>query len=159
MKTLIVYATKYGATKACAERIAAKIPGALAVSANEAVDLTAYDAVILGTPIYMGMSRKEMKLFIQKNLPALLQKKIGLFLCCMQDENEPVSKQFQVAFPKELRDHASVLAALGGAIDKEKLKTLDGFIMKIISANLKSKDEVLLTISEERINQLVELMT
>ena len=160
MKTLILYASKYGATKALAERIAEKLPGAFAANVHDgAADLAAYDAVILGTPIYMGRPRKEMKEFAQKNLAALLQKKTGLFLCCLQDENDSVSRQFQVAFPKELRDHASVLAALGGVLDKEKLKAFDGLIMRIVSANLPSKDKALSTVSEERIDRLVELMT
>lgn len=161
MKTLVLYATKYGATKAAAEKIAEKMPGeALAVNvSDQIVDANAYDAIILGTPIYVGKPRKEMKLFVEKNMPTLLQKKIGLFMCCLQDENDSVSRQLQIAFPKELRDHASALAALGGVLDKQRLNKFDGLIMRVVSANLPPHEGILSTLSDERIDQLVDLMT
>ena len=161
MKTLVLYATKYGAAKGLAEKIAAKMPGEALVQnvGEQSIDISGYDAVILGTPIYMGRPRKEMKAFIQNNMPALLQKRIGLFLSCLQDENDSVSQQFQIAFPKELRDHALCLAALGGAVDRDRLNKLDGLIMRAISAKLPNDNRVVSTLSEERIDQLVELMT
>ena len=160
MKTLVLYASKYGATKALAEKIASKMPGeALAVKVGgQPADMNAYDTIILGTPIYMGKSHKEMKHFVSKNLPILLQKRIGLFLCCLQDENDSVSRQFQIAFPKALRNHALCLAALGGAVDRNQLSAFDGLIMRIVSANLPNDNRVISTLSEERIDQLIERM-
>ena len=163
MKTLILYATKYGATKTLAEKIAAKMPGEAAIQevSDPAVNLSEYDSIILGTSIYMGKSRKQMKTFIQNNLPTLLQKRIGLFLSCLQDENDSVSRQFQIAFPKELRDHALCLAALGGVVDRNRLSKFDGLIMRMVIGvmpDLPKDKRVISTLAEERIDHLVALM-
>lgn len=161
MKTLIAYATKYGATKACAEQIAAKLSGdvhLLPLTMDGAVDLSPYEAVIVGTPIYISKPRKEVSAFVKRYQAELLTKKLGLFLCCIQDESPSLSQQFQVAFPKELRDHAAALAVLGGVVDRANLGFLDGLIMKMVSANMKNNKQALDTISQERIDQLVSLM-
>lgn len=161
MKTLIAYTTKYGATKACAEQIAERLHGdvqLVALTKDTAVDLAPFDAVIIGTPIYIGKPRKACTMFIKQHQEVLLTKKLGLYLCCMQDESQSVAQSFQVAFPKELRDHAAVQAVLGGMMDRSKLGKLDAFIMRIVTANLKGSQMPLSTISQERIDQLVTLM-
>jgi len=161
MKTLVLYASKYGTAKSLAETIAAKMPGeatALPIG-KQIIDLGAVDTVILGTSVYMGKPRKEMKVFVRENLPVLLQRKIGLFLSCLLDEDSSVTTQFQNAFPKELRDHADCLAALGGAVDRERLNKLEGFIMRMVAARLPNDGRVISNVAEERIDQLVEKMT
>lgn len=161
MNTLIVYATKYGTTKGCAEQIAAKLRGdvqLVELTKDTAIDLSPFDSVIIGTSIYVGKPRKACSTFIKTHQETLLTKKLGLFLCCIQDENQSVSQFFKDSFPKELRDHAAVQAVLGGTVDHSKLNKLDAFIMRIVSINLKNGKMPLSTLSTERIDQLVALM-
>ena len=161
MNTLIAYASKYGSTKACVEKIAKRMPGSvhiIDVAQKESVDFSAYDTVILGTAVYMGKPMKEMKAFIKRNQKDLLNKKLGLFLCGIQDMDKQVSQQFEVSYPSDLRKHAAVLAMLGGTVAYAKLQKMDAFIMKMIASNLAKAEGVLSTISDERIDQLVQLM-
>ena len=63
MKTLVVYASKHGATKVGAERIAKGLEGEVQlVSIKDKGDiiLDNYEKVILGTPIYAGMINKDI---------------------------------------------------------------------------------------------------
>ena len=81
MKTLILYASKYGATGEIAQRIAEKIPEATIchINQDEIPPLSPFDCIIIGSPLYAGMIRKEVKDFIVQNTSALSQKKLGLF--------------------------------------------------------------------------------
>lgn len=163
MKTLIAYATKYGGTKACAERIAEKLPGPtdlLEVAKGASVDLSPYDAVIVGSSVYMGKPRKDALAFCERYAGALLDKRLGLFLCCIQDLDKTVSQQLRLAFPQRLREHAQVLGALGGTVDYAKLNRKDAFIMKLVAGDLRKKtgNDILSTVSRERIDRFVALL-
>ena len=163
MKTLIVYATKYGGTKTCAERVAMRLPGGadlFELTRASDVDIAAYDTVIVGCPVYMGKPRKEAMAFCETYQDVLLTKNLGLFLCCLQDLDKTVKQQMALAFPKALQQHASSLGVLGGVMDYAKLSRMDGFIMKMVAGNLlkKTGQSVLSTISQERIDRFVELL-
>ncbi len=135
MRTLIAYATKYGGTRTCAEKLSKMLPGdtdLLELSRATAADLSPYDAVIVGTSVYMGKPRKEAVSFCERNRNALLTKKLGLFLCCIQDQDKVVAQQLSMAFPQKLRMHAVAAGALGGVIEHSKLNRLDALLMKMI---------------------------
>lgn len=163
MKTLIAYATKYGATKECAQRIGKKLPGEVdlhELTKGENVDLTPYDTVIIGSSVYIGKPRKEAKDFCKRHLDVLLQKRTGLFLCCIQDSDKAVAEQFSVAYPAPLREHASALGALGGIVNHQHLSKIDAFIMKLVAGDLlkKTGHGVISTLSEENIERFAQLM-
>ena len=79
MKTLIVYATKYGATKQIAEQLAEYLGGAdlVDVGKGETASLTEYDCVVLGSPLTAGSIRKEVKAFAQQHAGELGGKRLG----------------------------------------------------------------------------------
>ena len=162
MKTLIAYATKYGGTKHCAERLAKALPdGAdlLALSKDTRADLAGYDAVIVGCSVYAGKPRKEAMAFCQAYWDVLLTKKLGLFLCCMQDLDKAFKQQMALAYPKPLQQHAAALGALCGVVDYTKLSFVDGLIMKAVAGKLRKKtgNDVMSTVTEERIDGFVKL--
>ena len=70
MKTLILYATRHG----CAEKCATK----------------------LGGSIHAGKIQKGVKDFCAKNLEVLKGKRLGLYLCCME-EGPKAEAQFAAA--------------------------------------------------------------
>lgn len=161
MHTLIAYSTKYGATKDCAERIAGRLPGQVALAdldSGTAVDLAPYDTVVVGTSIYIGKPRKAARDFCKRNQAVLLGKRLGLYLCCIQDLEQPIKAQLASAFPKALIAHASAMEALGGTVDFEKLGRADRVIMNMISGDLRKKtgDAPLSTIKDERIDGFVK---
>lgn len=157
MHTLIAYATKYGATRECAERIAARLPGKASLAdldSGGAVDLAPYDQVVVGTSIYIGKPRKSAKAFCRRYEKELLQKPLGLFLCCIQDIDKSVRTQMEVAFLKALLTHAKAMEALGGVVDFTKLGKADGIIMNMISGDLRKQTggDVISTLSDARID-------
>ncbi|MCL1964663.1 MAG: flavodoxin domain-containing protein [Firmicutes bacterium] len=163
MRTLIAYATKYGGTKTCAERLRQTLPGGadlLALPAEGHTDPTAYDTVIVGCSVYMGKPRKEAMAFCKEHKEILLTKNLGLFLCCMQDLDKTVKQQMALAFPQDLRKHAAALGALGGVVDYGKLSRVDGFIMKLVAGDLMKKagQSMLSTLSQERIDAFVSML-
>lgn len=163
MKTLIAYSSKHGATKDCAERIAKKLPGETALcdlDANPQPDLAPYDTVVVGCSFYMGKPRKAAKKFCKESLSALLEKRTGLFLCCIQDLDKTVSEQLQLAFPAALREAAAVTGQLGGTVDFTKLKGMDRMIMNMVAGDLRKKTggDIVSTVSEERIDRFCTLL-
>lgn len=132
MKTLIVYTSKYGCTAKCAAILAEELGEdvLLANLAEGTPDLTDYDGIILGAPVYAGNIPGKAKKFLAKNLDQLMQKKVGLFICCGQFETG--LDQLNTAYPKELTDCASAKASFGGAISLEKLNFLLRTMLKKI---------------------------
>lgn len=120
MKTLILYTSKHGCTEKCAGLLAAELAGdpALVDLRGGTPDLSGYDGVILGAPIYAGNLPGNMKNYLTANADELKQKKLGLFICCGQVEQG--AEQLKAAFPADLMDHACVSGSFGGAISLEK---------------------------------------
>lgn len=163
MHTLIAYAGKYGATRECAEHIAGLLPGETKLHDLEqdpSAALEPYDTVVIGCSVYMGKPRKAAIQFCRKETPALLEKKVGLFLCCIQDLDKTVAQQFSLAFPKALMEHAVVHGQLGGIVDFDKMKPFDRFIMNIVAGDLRKKtgSNRISTLSDERIERFCQLL-
>lgn len=164
MNTLFLYSSKYGATKDCAQRIADRLQGAkdlinLDIDGRD-VPLSAYDTVVLGCSVYMGKPRKVMRQYAQAHQEALLQKRLGLFMCCIQDLEKNVLQQFELTYPKALMEHALAMEQLGGVVDFTKLKTFDRFIMNMVAGDLRKKtnSDVISTVSEERLDHFAKLL-
>lgn len=83
MKVLVVYASRYGATKGIAERIAQTIihdgHEALAVEAKAAPTLDDYDAFVVGSAAYLGSWMKDASEFVRRNRAALAAKPTWVF--------------------------------------------------------------------------------
>ena len=78
------------------------------------------------------MINKKVKSFIDKNLDVLLEKKLGLFLCCLF-EGEKALDQFQTAFPETVRNKAITHGLFGGELDFEKMNFLEKAIVKKVA--------------------------
>jgi len=83
MRVLVAYASRHGATKGIAERIGARLSAAgLEVDtlpAGKARDVRAYDAVVLGSALYMFRWLGEADSFVRRNRAVLAQKPLWLF--------------------------------------------------------------------------------
>ena len=135
MKTLIVYATKHGCTETCARKLQERLPGDVDLrDLKTAKDLRPedYDIVLIGGSIHAGRVQKRIPAFCRRHMETLLSKTVGLFLCCME-EGEKAQKQFNDAFPEELRNHARAQGLFGGAFDFERMNFLERKIIKKIS--------------------------
>jgi len=135
MKTLIIYASKYGTTADCAEYLKNKLTGDIvlidAKNHNEQIDLTSFDAIIIGSSIYMGQISKVLKSFCEENFDILCQKKISLFLCCALSEQ--VDEFFKNNFPSKLLEHAQTTEYFGSEARLEKMKFFDKCIIRAVT--------------------------
>lgn len=143
MKILVAYASKYGSTKAIAERIAGKIrESGLAVDAMpvKAVnDVSGYDAFVVGSALYILDWMKDAKTFVDRNREILATRPLWLFssgpispgTTDMQgrDARTTCAKKEVLALKDELnaRDHH----IFWGALDKKKLSIPERLIASV----------------------------
>ena len=152
MKTLILYATKYGATREAAERIAREIEGAVMhdLKQGNIPPLEGFDCVIIGSSVYAGSIRKEAKAFLAQK--SLQDKKTGLFLCGINtSEAEEV---FKANFSSEILQRAKEKSILGGIFDPKKANKIERFIMKIVTKSTEYTD----TLDNDKIKLFAEAM-
>jgi len=96
--------------------------------------LIGYDRVILGSSVYIGAIRGEAKAFIAQNKDILLKKKLGLFLSCMEANQD--EEFFKNNFPGELLQSAAAALSLGGIFDPKKAGFLERLVVKIASRRI-----------------------
>jgi len=153
MKTAIIYISRHGTTETVSQQIKDQLAGAIDIidlKTSKKIALTEYDRVILGGSIHMGQVHKKTKAFIEKNLEELLQKELGLFLCCME-QGEKAKEQYELAFPEKLRDHALVNSFMGFEYLLEKM----GFLEKKMVKKITGKENSFSKIDEDAIQEFV----
>lgn len=86
MSTLVVYASKHGATRGIAERIAVSLNAAgeraetrEAGQAARADDLTRWDAFVVGSAVYLGHWQPAAVEFVRANRGILAERPVWLF--------------------------------------------------------------------------------
>ncbi len=156
MSTLIVYSSKHGCTEECAFELKEKLSNSTTlISAKELkkLDSQDYDTIIIGGSIYAGTVQSSIQKFCQKHFKNLLQKTIGLFLCCMYKDDK-AKKQFEKAFPRELRNHAKATGLFGGAMNLEKMNVLEKAIVKKVVGVTESTSDINHKAIEDFVNTL-----
>ncbi|HRX31551.1 MAG: flavodoxin [Bacteroidales bacterium] len=154
MKTAIVYDTSHGTTEKVANMIASFNSSIeiFNLKENKNVNMDEFDQVIIGGSIHVGKIRRRVKEFCLKNLDKLLQKRVGLYLCAM---NEPeYENELKLAFPEELRNHAVIKKVVGGEFLFDRMNFLERFIVKKISGI----NETTSKLDEKGIMQIVDEM-
>ena len=143
MKTVILYASKYGYTAEIVENIKAQLDGdvqAIDVSKEKVPNLEHVDGIILGSSIYVGQIHKSLKQWMEQNQSLLLSKRIAVFLCSgFASEFE---KNLQANFPKLILDHALSCDYLGGRIDKSKLSFMHKQLVNMIEKTEAGKQTI-----------------
>ena len=142
MKTLILYATKHGAAREAARRIAKRIPDAALhdLKQSDIPALADFDCVILGSSIYVGAIRKEAKMFLAENSETLKKKKLGLFLCGLQADEE--KQVFASNFAPDILAAAKVTSFLGGIFDPKKVGFMERLMIKAVAKLTDYSDEL-----------------
>ena len=134
MKTLILYASKYGFTEDCVCKLASRLTGevvAVDVAKDPMPDAAAFDAIILGGPVYMGRIPKALSGCIQTNLDRIQSRNLGLFLSCGLPDQFPES--LKNAFPKALLEQAVSIQCFGGELRTERMKGMDRMISGVMA--------------------------
>ena len=132
MKTAIVYATRYGAVRECAQRVAAELShGATLIELDRTArpKLLEYSTVIVGGSFYAGAIQPAVRNFCAASRADLLARTVVLFACGLAT-GEEARRQLEAAFPDWLRSHALSCSILGAKIRPAKLGLLDRFFYK-----------------------------
>lgn len=135
MKTLVVYASKYGCTADCAHYIKTNLSGDVTLidikETNQQIELEKFDTIIIGGSVYISKISKKLRTFCENNLDLLIKKRIGIFLCCALSEQ---AEEFLATnFPSALLEHAKTMKTLGSEARLEKMSFLDRMIIKAVT--------------------------
>ena len=167
MKIAIVYSTKGGTTRECAELLAKELKN----SETELFDMSVrepklsdYDACVVGFHIRMGKADKRARAYVKAHAAELEKMNAAYFICCgFVDCFEEYAEK---SIPRALREKAVALSCLGGSLDPERFKGFDRFIVKAVRAEIlgggenadQRQDMCLPTIMEENISQFADAL-
>jgi menaquinone-dependent protoporphyrinogen oxidase len=144
-KVLVAYGTKYGATAEIAERIGQVLRdaglGTDVKAADRAGDPGRYDAIVLGSAVYIGQWRKEAAKFFKENEAALAQKPVWLFSSGPTDEGPVEELMAGWSFPGGLKPVAERIkprdmTIFHGVADESKMGRFDRWILKRVKAGI-----------------------
>jgi len=142
-QVLVAYATKYGATAEIAEKIGEVLRQAGlradVLPADRAGDLAAYEAVILGSAVYIGRWRKQAAKFLKANEAVLAGRPVWLFSSGPTGEGDPLELTQGWKFPGSLQPIADRIgprdiALFHGASDVDKLNAIEKWMLKNVKA-------------------------
>lgn len=127
MKVLILYKSKYGATKEYAEMVHQELPESdiFSIDQFDLNQIDNYDTVIIGSCTYTGMIKARP--YIEKNWDKLKSKKIFLFAVGLVF-NEDAKKSYEM-FPEEIRNSIQYIK-IPGRIVTSKLNFLEKMMVK-----------------------------
>jgi menaquinone-dependent protoporphyrinogen oxidase len=143
MKILIAFASRYGTTEKCANMLSDSLrqknheTTIENLQKNHEIKLDNYDVVIIGGSFVVARMNKYVVKFAKLKLKALLGKKVGVFMCGMDDKWEDEIKK---GFPPELLDHAFLKGYFGYEMNLDKMSPiLRGMMKQSESTNTGSK--------------------
>lgn len=135
MKAAIIYCSNHGTTEKVAGFISEKLKGDSVTMINLLKDpdpsIQEYDKIIIGGSIHFGTIQKQIKRLCSRNEELLLRKDLGLFICCMLDEQQ--KEEFENAFPGNLRNHSRACGIFGGELFFEKMNFLEKIIVRKVA--------------------------
>jgi menaquinone-dependent protoporphyrinogen oxidase len=142
-KTLVTYASKYGATAEIAEKIGEVLNSAGlktdVLSIKQVSDPSQYNAVILGSAVYIGQWRKEAVKFLEANKTELTKKQVWLFSSGPTGEGDPVELLEGWDFPKGQKEIADRIqpqdiTVFHGSVEPNKLNFLHKWMIGKVDA-------------------------
>ena len=157
MKTLIIYGSNHGCAKKCAELLEENLKGEVDIvdiRKDITLDLNNYDKVVIGGYIYMGKIQKEIEEVCESYCDNLKEKKLGLFICCMNEEN--VEKQIKDNFPEKLILSAKVQGYFGGAFNFKDMNFFERFIIRKVFKSLANTNDKFKGIDMKKFVDMIE---
>lgn len=142
-RILVVYATKYGATAEIAEKIGQVLRQAglsTDVQSLDRVDnLSAYEAVVLGSAVYIGQWRRKAAAFLKANETVLAEQPLWLFSSGPTGEGDPIELTKGWYFPKTLHPIADRvcpqdITLFHGNVNMKNLSFIGKWMMKKVEA-------------------------
>lgn len=141
--TLIAYSSTLGCTEQCVSKLKEDLGSGvdlIQISRRRHYDLGPYEIVIIGGSIHEGMIQRSVRNFCDANLNVLLEKQVGLFVCCMDNEADE-RELIQRAFPGPLIEHSLASGFFGGELNIKKMNLLQK-IMTRKAARLQKEPDI-----------------
>lgn len=124
MKTLLLYATKSGAARECAELLAKELTDCTVCDLRHAIpNPELFDTIIVGSGIRFGKIYKPAAKFIQQYKNVLLTKSVSFYFC--NCETETFQNAVEKNIPKELLMHADCIKSFGGKMPFKKAQNMN----------------------------------
>jgi len=137
-KILIVYWTKYGATREIAEKLKERLGEDCQLKEVKEVkneEMENYDWVLIGSPLYMFRLAKQVSKFMREKRDRLMENRIGIFLSCTMTPDQfrgSGKEKWLCGFMDDaFREHIELCKILGGRRIFDRLKLGDRMILKI----------------------------
>ena len=135
MKNLIIYATRYGSVANAAKLLAGELQGTtdlVRLGYDDLPALNKYDSVIVGGSIHIGNIQKKVKEFCLGLEAELLEKKLGLFICAAEKNEEKQMDIIRKNYPSELFNHSTTTGWFGYEVHLEKASFMDRTAIRFI---------------------------
>ena len=167
MKIAIVYSTKGGTTKECAELLCRELKNfeveLFDLGVNEP-ELGDFDMCVVGFPIRMAKADKKGRAFLKVHADELCKMKAAYFICC--GFVDCFDEYAEKCISEKLSSNAVAISCLGGSLDPDRFKGLDKMIVKAVRAEIlgggenadQRQDMSLPTIMEENISQFADAL-
>jgi len=139
-RVLVTYASKYGSTGGVADAIGRELcstgVAADVVVIKNAVNLSSYQGVVIGSAIYMGKWMPEAIDFVKKNRDIMRQVPVAYFLVCMSlshptEENRAKVSSYMDPILKAVPEIRPVgIGTFAGALDYNNLSWINKKTLK-----------------------------
>lgn len=136
MKIAIIYSTSNRVTKKAAKILSNKInckTQLIPIDKAKTACLLKYDFIILAGSIQNGKVQGTLKRYISRNLRTLMEKPIGLFINC--DENQKTDENLTKTFSEPIVESSFISSNFGNEIYENE----GNFIERLGKTNLISK--------------------
>ena len=141
MNVLIVYSSKWGVSRTCAEMLAKRLEGFADVGVYDINDAPpspeGFDVCVVGGSIRMAAINKRLKRYIKEHASALSSTNTAFFLCCGFCES--FDDYVSALIPKTAKANLGV-HCFGGELKPEKLRGIDKLIVRIIRSERSAVD-------------------
>lgn len=132
MRTLILYATKSGASLECAQLLASRIENCTLCNVTAPEQrIEDFDLIIIGTGVRMGRFYKPMRTYLKQNRESLLAKRTAFFLCNAYPDK--LKRTIEKNIPQALIDHAVSIESFGGKAPFSKPQNQSWMLMDHVS--------------------------
>lgn len=142
---LVVYASRHGATRGVAERIAARIGelGRLVElrAADEVADFSAYEAVVLGSAIYDRAWLPAADVLVRANLGSLANRRVWLFSVGSFADTHRVMGRLMLRSPRGIAELRRAIGprgyrVFGGVIRREQWPWFGRALLRALGGHL-----------------------
>lgn len=159
MKVAIIYATHFGMSEQAAKHLKKLLKtqsDVISFSYREPIDLSSYDAFVLGGSIRMSILDQDFMIWMRHHQSELLAKPLALFVA--SGFPEKLDTYLKNIFPPALLEHALTVQHIGGSFDLTGLNFYDRFLLKLMKNQAKKNGKAFPTPHFEHLAEIARLL-